>query len=333
MPPTPRTLPVSHLALVALGALVGLCAAEIGLRATGSAPHGPSEARFRVTPSEWVAPDPDSGWSLRPGSFRFTFGDGYSWTARHDDDGHRVTPPGSGRVLELHGGSFAYGLGLDDADSMGWRLQELLPEHDVRVRAVPGHGPLQAWAAMQDHIHDDTAPYAMIVTYASFHDERVTWNRSWRRALGGTQFADSVPATRTTSGPPRVESVDPRPSTLPGAHRSAAVARVDRWLETRDERALESWRVTWNLLVELHHLAKANGTYVLVVGLTDDEPTRAMMTSLQAHGVLTLDAGLDPADRRHQLWPHDHHPNTAAADHWARSVANLVQQGQTAPPS
>jgi len=305
---------------------------ELGLRAAGNSPWAPPPTVFEVTPADWIRPDPTHGWALRPGQFTVAFDGGPTAAVAHDDEGRRVTPPGRGRVLELHGGSFVYGFGLSDADSMGWRLQARLPDHDVRVRAVPGHGPLQALTALQVHRANGTAPYAMVVGYVAFHDERITWNRSWQRALSGSEFALSarpwlMPAVRTRSGRPQLESIDPRLSLLPGAPVLAAVARLDRLRDDLQERRLRSSEVARNLLVELHREAKAHGTYVLVVGLSNDEATGATLEHLRGHGVLTLDAGLDWTDPSNQLGPHDPHPNAAAADHWARAVADLVHSG------
>jgi len=314
-------------ALAALfGVVVALAGAEAGLRLLDGAPTVPEPA-FTVEPADWLAANPDFGWSLRPGAARLTFSDGYSVTATHDARGQRRTPPGRGEVVELHGGSFAYGLGLADEDTLGWRLQELLPDHDVRVRAVPGHSPLQAWLALQDHAREGTVPAGMVVTYAEFHDERVTMNRSWRRALQGTGFADDglMPAVRTRRGVPYVDLVDPRFQPMRGARSSAVLARVCLTGDLLDEQRVRSWRVTGNLLIQLDRLARQHGTWVLVVGLSDDGTTRLTLRKLEAAGVRTLDAGLDWTDRVHQLWPHDHHPNAAAADHWARAVAEAVK--------
>lgn len=315
-----------------LSCLLAVGILELGLRALGGAPWTPPAPTFVVTPSPWTVPDARLGWTLRPGEFTFDFAGGPRVSVRHDAEGRRLTPPGRGRILELHGGSFAYGLGLEDAESMGWRLQERLPDHDVRVHAVPAHGPLQAWMRLQELIATDRAPYAMVITYADFHDERVTWNRSWRRALSGSALETrAMPAVRTRAGPPRVEAIDPRLHPLPGAGVSAILARLDRRRDVAEERELHSTDVSRNLLVELHHRAKAHGTLVLVVGLSSDPATRETLRFLGTRGVLTLDAGLDWRDPQNQLGPHDHHPNAAAADHWARAVAERVQGGGRPP--
>jgi|GEM_PF-2469296 len=312
-----------------LAALTVLAALEGGAWVAGERPWSPAVASFSVSPADWVAGDARQGWVLRPGTFEFAYPGGHQAVATHTEFG-RVTPSGKGRVIELHGGSFAYGLGLDDEQSLGWRLQERLPDFDVQSRAVPGHGPLQAWTALEQHLEQGTAPYAMVVTYVEFHDERVTWNRSWRRAMSGNSFAGSagasMPAVRNRSGWPRVEPVEPRLRPLRGSPWSARIAARDRLLDDEEEHRLQSAAVTRNLLVHLHHRAKENGTYVLVVGLSDDASTRSTLDHLADQGVLTLDAGLQWRDPRNQLWPHDTHPNAAAAEAWARTISDVVLQ-------
>ena len=309
--------------------LVGGALVEAGLRVGGATPWQQPVVPFVITPDGWAEADERTGWALRPGVFEYTFGDGYSQHATHDARGHRATPEGAGPLVELHGGSFAYGLGLADEDTMGWRLQGLLPEHDVRNRAAPGHGPVQAWLALDEHARLGTAPSAMVVTYAAFHDQRVTVNRSWRRALVGPRTGHGIdpqtlPAVRSRRGAPVVRAVGAELAPLPGARRSAAVARLDLLADVLDEWRRGSTAVTRSLLVELWRRGEQLGTRVVVVGLADDPRTRATLQRCGELGVPTLDAGLDWTDPRWQLQPHDHHPNARAAERWATAVAELV---------
>ena len=164
---------------------VALLVMEGGLRLSGAGPWEPVPPAFEVTPEGWMRPDPARGSAGGPGEFTLRFEDGYAAQVHHGPDGARVSGPhvqGAPR-LDVHGGSFAYGLGLPDSASLPWRLQEALPEWDVRNRSLSGYGPLQAWIALDRQLAEGTAPALLVVGYAGFQDERVTLVRNWRRSL------------------------------------------------------------------------------------------------------------------------------------------------------
>ena len=136
------------LALVAGGTLVGLLLAEVLLRLAAPQPTG--VLALVNDPDLLVANEPDaSGFVSIPGIYRHTFS--------HDAEGRRrTTSPGPGPEVMILGDSFAYGMGVDDDETVASRLGEVLRQRGMPVTVtdagVPGVGsPVHALRLLQTH--------------------------------------------------------------------------------------------------------------------------------------------------------------------------------------
>ena len=314
-------------------------AMEGGLRLGGLEPWEPTPPSFGVQPAGWMQPDARYGYVGAPGRFEVAFADGFGAAVTHGPDGlRRASARTSGGaaalegapVLEVHGGSFAYGLGLPDESSLPWRLQEALPGWEVRNRAVSGYGPMQAWVALDQHIRDGTEPAVLVVAYAGFQDERVTLVRNWRRALGawsGQARAPllALPATRSWWGPPVVEARSVGFEAGWWARRSVVAARLARLADRVEDRVAGSHGVARNLLVQLHRRGRQAGVRVVIAGLGDDRWTRDTLRWCAARGVEVVDVGLPWTQPQWSLAPHDGHPNAEAAAFWATGILKGIE--------
>lgn len=134
---------LGRLALVAGGLLVGGLLAEGALRLAAPQPTGASPAIPHPTLIARMAPGRQGTISL-PGLYRYRYA--------HDDEGRRITPhsaeTGAAGTVLLLGDSFAYGMGVDDdetlANVLAWRLgQRGTPARVVNAAAI-GKGPAYA---------------------------------------------------------------------------------------------------------------------------------------------------------------------------------------------
>ncbi len=320
-------------ATAAVAAGLALVGAEVGLRTTGAEVWSDPEPRFEFEP-EAVEPDEVYGWRLKPGAYSAAHRDGPTIGVRHDAMGCRGGAAGEAAAVtvglrgggarsrvEVHGGSFVYGLGLAEAETLPARLGAALPEWSVKNRGVPGYGPVQAWLALERHVAEGTAPDVMIVGYASFHDERTTLVRNWRRALRGWDLG-ATPSTRTRRGTPEVAPRAPTMSPWEANRRSVLVHRIERAADFGQDLVVDSQAVTANLLTQLHRAGAEHGVRVVVAGLADDRWTRKTLWRLDRRGVETVDVGLPWTDARWHL-PHDPtHPNADATARWADQLAD-----------
>src|SRR5206468_9604074 len=125
----------------ALGLVLALAAAEMLLRAIGNRPW--TTAWTSIEPS-WHDPDPQLGWILRPGHWRYG---PYTPNGRQVEvsigpDRTRRTREGAGLAgdakpeLLLLGCSFTFGWAVSDDETWAWRLQSLRPDLEVRNRGT-----------------------------------------------------------------------------------------------------------------------------------------------------------------------------------------------------
>ena len=315
---------------VVVGAGLALGLGELGLRALEPAEE--RGAAFAVEPGGWVRADAAMGYVGAEGRFAVRFADGWTTQVTHGADGLRITAPvagfgarggAAGPTLEVHGGSFAHGLGLDDAQTLPWRLQEALPGWTVRNRAVSGYGPLQAWIALDQAIAVGDAPAAFVVAYAGFQDERVTQVRNWRRSMRAW-VPGGMPSTRTLWGTPRVEHRGAGLQVWTLADRSALAARGSRVADRLEDAVASSHGVSRNLLVQLGRRGAEHGVRVVIAGLSDDPWTADTLAWCARRGIEVVDVGLPWTEPRWNLEPHDGHPNAAAAAAWAEGIAAAI---------
>jgi|GEM_PF-422988 len=312
-------------AVVAMGlGLLGLVAVEGGLRAAGSTPSAPPTAAFQTDPAPLVESDPLAGYRLADGTFTTSFGDGHRSVSRHAR-GQRLpaNPDAAGAELALHGGSFAYGLGVDDGATLADQLQHITAGVRVTNHGVPGWGPLQAWLRLDEQQADNDLPDHVWLLYASFQDERVTAVRNWRRATAPWRARSSVsslPTVRNHRGPPRVGRRALALKPLLGSSASALIARLDRAVDLVDDLRVDSHKASRNLIVELARRLEGAGSSFLLVGLDDDRWTRDTLSFAEQAGVATADVALPWRQPPWNLAPWTHHPGPAAYAEWARRL-------------
>ena len=151
----------------AIGWIVALMAAEAVVRIAGRVFH-----RVPV-----VASHPIMGWTGRSNLRRAakTYSGG-TFRMSTDSLGHRLShPPGqspanSGPVLLLVGDSFAQGVGVDDEETVAWRLAGALRNRDVINLGVAGYGPDQELLSVEEFFRKDARRVSDIVVLVYEND-------------------------------------------------------------------------------------------------------------------------------------------------------------------
>lgn len=311
----------------ALSALLLVVTAEGAARLAGFAPWTPGLRAAAVDPPGWMGPHERWGWSTRPGRYSLKLGDG-RFVTTHDEEG-RVSAAGRGARIDVHGGSVAYGYGV--GDDVAWPSQ-LARRTDLQVTnlAVPGWGMAQVALRVRERLSDP--PAAVVVAYASFHDERTTLLGHWRRILATHEAGAALQGLQA----PRVRldhdtlSMELAPvGWSPGlAHRSAVAFLAERAWEESERRRVRPAEVSHRLMVQLAQEVEDAGTRFVVLTLDQQPGTRRAAERWAAAGVAVLDGGVDLDDPSWNLQPADPHGNAAAHDGWATSVQGwLSAQG------
>ena len=279
-----------------------------------------------------TAPDPVLGFTYIPGRFTVTFDNGDSWVTTHrpdtlritrlvDEDGAFRNRPG----LWVLGCSFVHGWGLNDDETLPWKVQERLPEYDVANLGVGGYGTLQSLLQFRKALERGPAPAVAVLAYAGFHDERNTLARRWQKA--GYEYAH-LGTTRTPYA--RIVGGALRPSfdwpDYPGfgwIEVSALAELADEAYGPVDVRLLRSHRVSELLVSQLAREAGDHGVRFAIAGISREPGTEAMLRYAFERGIPSVDVSVDLGRWGNRIrW--DGHPNGAANDKSAQRLAQFL---------
>jgi hypothetical protein len=332
-PGSPRTRLGELLRNLALGlasVAVAFAIVEAVARAVGLQPYRPVEWSIRVEPGgRYQVAHPTLGYAPRPGRFTIHFGDGHTWRATHLPDATRVTHPlaadpgAAGRPqIWIFGCSFAHGWGLDDEDTFAWRLQELLPDHEVKNFGVGGYGTLQSLLQLREALGRGAAPAAAVLAYGDFHDERNTRLRSWRRANSEYQrFGTTAqPFVRFGTDGRLVQRFDDASyRDLFLIRHSALLNRLDVAWSLVEDRFVRSHEVSRALLEAFDREARAGGTVFVLGGIIATPGTREMLDWAGRRGIPATDLSVDLSAPGNAM-KFDGHPSARANREFARKL-------------
>ena len=258
--------------LVVVVVVAVVCAAilEGGARLAGYRPW-PSHERLIGISKRLHQVDDTLGWRKLIGEFRVQrFG--RELTVTHWSANRRATAATDlsrdGRVLVI-GGSFAYGLGLFDDETLPWLMQRPYTETEWLNLATSGYGTLQALLTLEEYLSQNpTSPRLVIYGYNWFHAERNVAADSWQYAMAVSSPGIRLPlpfVSVDVDGGLR-RSVHLYPD-WPGKRFSAAIALMERaWnkLQVRG-RAGQAEPATRLLLQEMQELTRSRGSRLLVM--------------------------------------------------------------------
>jgi hypothetical protein len=315
-----------------LGFAVALLLAEALLRAVRTPPE---RLDIVVEPGgKYQAPDPVLGFRPLPGSYRVLFDHRYPWRLTNLPDSTRITrplatyagsPPRAG--VWVFGCSFTQGWGVDDDETMPWKLQERLPAHDVVNFGVGGYGTLQSLLQYRRALKERPTPAAAILIYADFHDQRNVRTAAWRDANFNYERFGTIaqPYVRFDgSGGLRMEwgSGDVPMMAMRSRFEVFDVAVIGFGV-VRDA-FLRSHAVSERLIEQFVEESRTQGVEFVLAGIWPSDGTRATLRRFARQGVPAVDISVNQRDPRNQI-PYDGHPSAVANEqHAVRLLATLT---------
>ena len=249
---------------------------------------------IRVEPGGVLtAPDPVLGFTYLPGRFKVTFDDGDSWVLTHRLDSLRIARPVDaddafrGRPgVWIFGCSFVHGWGLNDTETLPWKVQARLPGFDVTNFGVGGYGTVQSLLQFRRSRSRKPSPRIAIIAYAGFHDERNILSRRWRK--GGYEYAHLG-----TTATPCV--------CLEG----------------------DGLRFDFDLALAFAREATDAGARPVVAGISREGETEQMLRFARDHGIASVDISVDLTQRANRIrW--DGHPSAVANDKSAERLTAFL---------
>ncbi|MEO0471710.1 MAG: hypothetical protein AAF206_18935 [Bacteroidota bacterium] len=314
---------------------------EIALRIVGYEPYRRSAYSLSAEPAFCILPDAQLGFALHPGRFQVTINDALTYTATHGPDSLRISrsqPLDSVQEeIYLMGCSYAYGMGVDDSLSLGWRLQQALPQQRIRNFARPGFGNIQSFLQLKRQLKKDQKPTFVVVLYADFHDARNVLLPVYRRHLHiGFERANPIlqdrmvqsrmPYVRQHGEQIEIHWLDWREmyADWPGRQDVALINLGQDIKDYWDSHQIEVEHLNLWLFQEMQKLCDQHNVPLLVAALTQNEATEKRLRELSKLGIANLDISLDLRD---SVWTHhpvDSHPNAAAHAHYAAQLSDFL---------
>lgn len=319
------------LIVFSLSTLLCLLLAEAGLRKKGYSPWVSHPLDVTVEPArDYYAIHPTLGYASAPGEFKVTLPGPYTFKTTHLSGGLRVTHPLSTypgkaeKEIWVFGCSFTHGWSLNDEETYPWLLQERLPGYEVVNFGVDGYGTLQSLIQFREGLEGGKKPVAVVLAYASFHDQRNTLTRAWVKTMltyGNPQGLLDRPYARL-NGDGRIELLHGPVEyhEFPLLRRSALINYLDEAYNGLLEGSYHSHEVSRALIEDFASLCKANGVEFVVAGIFSDPATADMLERLNGEGVLTVDISVDLGLRENNNLPYDNHPSAAANEQFAQKL-------------
>jgi hypothetical protein len=287
----------------------------------------------------YQVPDPVLGFRPIPGRFTVTFDGRDRWQFTNLPETTRITGPGttygaSGSVhpaVWIFGCSFVQGWGLDDAETLPWKVQELLPGWDVVNFGVGGYGALQSLLQFRRALRERPAPRIVILAYAHFHDERNTRTRAWRCAnFSYARFgATAQPYARLDgAGGLRFAHSDESVPLILLRHRSAAFDLVADSYGRVLAVGLRSHEVSERLIQDFAGESRRSGAGFVLAGISRSAITRATLRRFASRGIMTVDISVD-LNRPENRIRYDAHPSAIATAAYAEKLVQPLGEFAT----
>ena len=325
---------VVGLGIFSASLLLSLSLAEVCVRVLGLGPW----PRARLPRDEPIlhVPDPVLGWRNKPGTYVYP---GYTPASPEIHmtiaaDGSRATGGDArlaGREILLVGCSFAFGQGLSDEDSLGWRLQRRLPGATVRNLAVAGYGTLQSLLLLEERVRENRSPPIVVYAFIDGHDSRNIAHPEWLRLLTAFSRAGMVAVPfATLESPGHLVRHPPLLYPLwPLRRRFGLVSYLqDRAADsTAAGRVRQATAVTEQLIVDMNaEVASAGGKLLVAVLYGPRATMQAYEQSLSGSGIDTVDCSSDfPIPVALQV-PGEGHPNGSVNERWAACIADSLRR-------
>ncbi len=325
---------------VAIAVVVGLVAAELFLRAVGFAPHAdpPRHTFRREPPGPFLKPDPKLGYRPCSGRQTVTVDNTYSYTTTHVDR-RRITRPlpwyrRDDRQCDIWilGCSFTYGDGLSDHETMPWIVQSKAPAFNVVNLAFNAYGTLHSLLLFREELAKGVRPKVLVLTYASFHDERNTLSRNWLKVHYRINPSVVLPyAEVNDQGELAVKSWSGACRELPLIRFSSVMRLADELYDLIDASISNERETTKAIIREIAEICRRKEICLVIAGLMKTEPTRLMLDWSRELGAHPINIAV-PGEKEYYL-PFNKHPNAKAARLYAERLTAFLKKTCLEEPS
>lgn len=272
----------------------------------------------------------DRGYSHPPGNYDIQYMNRFKFRVTHDENGFRITGDktgqnniSSGNEIWIFGCSYTHGWLLNDDETYPWLLQEKINVYKIRNFGGDGYGTLQSLLQFNEALSKGVKPAWVIVAYASFHNQRNVFSRSWKKMLGTSNRLGPVKVpygALDKKGNLVIKKTKLKYHPFPLARYSALVYFLERRFNTLlDEQYYKADQVTEKIMAEFQRICNENGIRFIVARICSAKATGEMVERFKKMGLDTVDISLPKgkANPEHSFYPHDPHPSPLANKKYA----------------
>ena len=306
--------------------------AEVILRLNGVKPWQKREFLIRIEPGgKFFRKHTTLGYSHIQGRFTVIIGSGYSFNVTHLPNTLRITHPIEKNMKPKHkeeiwifGCSFTHGWSINDEETYPWLLQERFPKYKFINFGVTGYGTIHSLLQFQEALKTKV-PKVVILAYASFHDERNTFSRSYRKAIAQCNklgpFRQPY-ARMDREGRLLYLVTDVEYHEFSMMRYSALAHFIEMKYNQLELKWLRSHTVSELMVEEMALLSKKHKVKFVLANIGGGN---TMLDFAEKNGIMNVDISVDPSLPENRNLPHDGHPSAIANQKYANMLGEFIE--------
>lgn len=274
-------------------------------------------------------PDDKLGWTHITGDFNIPpysdVGDFTKLTI--DQNGYRVTKTKPSieyrEKILLIGGSFTLGWGLNDDQTMGWKLQQALSRYDVLNKGVGGYGGYQALMTLENEINKKQLPKIVLYGFIEHHKFRNVGETNWLESLQNASRSKDLRTPYLSLDHNRLIKHEPIDYKKPWLAKNLVSAHMAfmayHKIKTR-KRVRVANEISNLTIKQMDSISQANDAdfYVLLLRVWGEESKQKQIEYLKANNIKYIDCHVPLTDKN--TIKGDGHPDGSVNSIWAERV-------------
>lgn len=316
---------------------------ETGLRLIGFGPFQFPDYTFESSPKKCFSPKDNIGVTLVPGTFQVTMNGKLDYTAVHTADGLRSTGTNHTEerlpIVQFHGCSFTYGMGVSDSETYPYLLQQEIPQFNIQNHGVPGYGQIQLLNQLRKQVQLFQYTKYIVLNYIPFHDERNALNAHYEEKLNiGYQLTQEKSETLSADFSYPFAKLEGDELIMDKRHIqeivgsfelrtfSAIANQLSSLVMKLRSNGEEDFKLTKAIIEEINQRCENLGIELLMTFMGTDSKSQEMAIYCQSIGIETVDISVDFSDDRMINTPHDRHPSPAAHVIFSNKLSDYFQR-------
>lgn len=327
---------MKKLSLFFISLTIVLIVIELFLRLGGFEVYQLPKLNFKSNPEGCIGKD-SLGFHLVPGSFRVLVSDSLEYFVTHGFDSLRVTSYHADSdtpkpKIFIFGCSYTYGQGVNDNETFPFLLQDAFPEYNIFNYAVPGQGTHQAFLRFRQALENGNFPDLVIVSYATFHEERNFLSRSYQHKLyQGCEvynedtliypFVELIEDTFVIKYGNVLDKFKPTP------FRQVSVLAnfIDESLSEVHSNQRKQLMASQTIVSAMHELCLQHGILFVIADVESSHQSKIISKFCQEKPIEYIDISPDFSAGIYRNLPYDFHPNALAQQYYADRLTEYLE--------